>query len=258
MAGYSQYLQPALRKQFSVAGLATAAGYSFPNNTMQVKRPTVTRTNSMIKKKKAARSNSVKAQILRNIDTHHCTLSDQYYSANATHNTIYTASITGIPIQGTSNINRIGDKIHLMNIAISLGINTAAAAGAYTYRVLLVYSGEEYTPSGLGTGLSFAEVFQPNTGGLYGTLAITNPKAVTVLMDELIEINSIITATKDVTTLRRNIHLGSDFSYQSSAATFGKTKNLYVVVVACVVDGTTGTTAAGTFNLNADMTFKPL
>lgn len=212
----------------------------------------------MKKKKRTTQKNSVKAQILRNIDTHHCTMSDQFYSVNGTHNTIYTALVSGIPAQGTSNINRVGDKIHLMNLELAMGINTNSTAGAYTYRVIVCYSGEEYTPSGLGSGLAFTEVFQPNTGGLYGTLAITNPKAVTVLMDELIDINSVITSTKDVVTIRRNIPLHADFPYQASASVYGKTKNLYVVVVGCVVDGTTGTTVIGTFNLNADMTFKPL
>jgi len=256
MAVY-QYLQPALRRTFSVAGLATAAQYSFPQR-MQTKRATTTRVTAMKKKKRTTKKNSVKAQILRNIDTHHCTLSDQYYSVNGTHNTMYTALISGIPVQGTANTSRVGDKIHIMNLELALGINTNTTAGAYTYRVIVCYSGEEYTPSGLGSGLAFGEVFLPNTGGLYGTLAITNPKAVTVLMDELIDINSVIALTKDVVTLRRNIHLGIDFPYQASGSVYGKTKNLYVVVVGCVVDGTTGTTVVGTFNLNADMTFKPL
>jgi len=259
MAGYSQYLQPALRKQFSVAGLATAAGYTYPNNaqTMVARGRTYTRTTTK-KRKLYPKTNSVKAQMLRCIDNHHCTASDSNVIVTATHNTIYTNSCTPLIVQGTSNTQRIGDKIHLDSLRLNGWINTPTASGAYTYRVMILWSGNEYNNVGLGSGLGFSEVFLPSTGSSFVTSGIVNPKAVTVLYDEIIVINSLLTGVSDAVSFTKSIPLRQDFMYENSAAVYGKTKNLYFVVMGSVSGGTPATTVVGSIGASYDIVFKPL
>lgn len=223
----------------------------------QVARTRSRTTTVASKKRKGSGTASIKAQLLRNIDTHHCTLSDANYNIVATHNTIYTANITGVITQGTTNASRIGDKIHLNDLVISMAVASAAAAGAYLWRVMVLWSGEEYNPTGIAAGLTQSEVFLPNSGTNLYALGITNPKAVTVLYDELVDINSLIAATKDVYSIRRTIHIGTDFQYQATGSIYGKTKNLYLVVCGTVLGGTLGVTGAGEAQFDCDLTFKP-
>jgi len=211
------------------------------------------------RRKVVAKRNTVKAQMLRVIDNHHSTMDDANYGVGAaTHNTIYTANVTSVPVQGTSNKTRIGDKIHIQHLDLSISINSSSAAGAYTWRVMVVWSGEEFNPAGLGSGLGFTGLFLPNTGSNVVPLAIVNPKAVTVLLDEVVDINSIVAATKDVVSIKRRIHIGQDFLYDKTAAVYGKTKNLYFVAIPYVVGGTSGVTNCGDINPSFDMVFKPI
>jgi len=83
-----------------------------------------------------------------------------------------------------------------------------------------------------------------------------NPKAFTVLHDEVIDINSIVVATQETHALAFTIPVQTRFQYQASASQFGKTRNLVVVVTSFVPGGVTGTTATGTIQLSSDLIFK--
>lgn len=240
--------------------LMTAVKYVYPNSTqtMAYRGRTYTRTLTT-KKRRAVRTQTVKAQMLRCIDNHHCTASDSTILASApTHNTIYTSAITPLVVQGTSNTQRIGDKIHLDNLRLNGWINTPTASGAYTYRVMVLWSGNEYNNTGLTSGLGFSEIFLPTTGSSFVTTGLVNPKAVTVLYDEIIVINSLLTGVSDVGSFTKSIPLRQDFMYENSAAIYGKTKNLYFVFMSSVVGGTSGTTVTGATGVSVDLVFKPL
>lgn len=233
-------------------------------NTMVGNRPSTAYGRSYNRfpskrQKTVAKRDSVKAQMLRVIDNHHSTMDDNnYLVTSATQNTIYTANITSVPVQGTTNKQRIGDKIHIQHLDYSIGIATAPAAGAYTWRVMVLWSGEEYNPAGTASGLGFTGIFLPNTGTRNTALGIVNPKAVTVLYDETVDINSIVAATPDVATLKGRIPIHQDFLYDKTGAVYGKTKNLYFVCIPYVVGGTTGATSCGDILPNFDMVFKPI
>lgn len=72
----------------------------------------------------------------------------------------------------------------------------------------------------------------------------------------MIDINSLVATASDLKTIAFTVPLSGKFSYQASAAVFGKMKNLYIVVIAHVVGGVNGTTACGSMVLNTDLVFQ--
>lgn len=147
-------------------------------------------------------------------------------------NTIYSYNLTAQILQGTTDGTRVGDTIYLTSYKCNLRWSTAAPAAFYQLRVLVVWCGEEYNPSTTvfsTAGLTAAELFV--AGGPGFSISNINTKGVTVLQDTLLEINSNQNYYEDGTTLRMSIPLNQTFKYQQSGSTFGKTKNLYVVVI---------------------------
>lgn len=174
------------------------------------------------------------------------------------HNQINTLNLTGRIVQGTSNTNRVGDAIDLAALKISGFFNTSPAAGAYAYRVIIGYSGEEYSASTFTTsGLVAAEIFLPNTSTTYVTNGLINSRAFTTLYDQKFVVNSLIATVADREDFNFTVPLSnSRFSYQAAASTYGKFKNLYMIVLCDVVNGTSGVTANGGFTLSWDTIFK--
>lgn len=174
-----------------------------------------------------------------------------------THGTVQCMNPTGGIVQGDTNAQRDGDFVHLAALKIKGIFQTAAATGAYSYRVIVGYSGEEYNlPTVLGTGLTIAEVFLPNTTGNWIVNGIINPKAFTSIYDETIDINSEIAAATTLSSFSCTVPLDKKFPYQSAASTFGKDKNLYIIVVSAINGGVTGVTSTGLTVFSYDLIFK--
>lgn len=147
-------------------------------------------------------------------------------------NSIYSYNLTAQILQGTTDGARVGDSIHLKNYVANVKYVTHSAAAFYQLRVLVLWSGEEFNASTslfTTTGLGATQVLLPGSSGF--ATALINPKAVTVLYDNLIEINSAINAYEDGQTIRFNIKLDQKFMYQEGASVQGKTKNLYIVII---------------------------
>lgn len=180
-------------------------------------------------------------------------------STSMLHANIYSCNITANVVEGPSDDERIGDTIHPKSLVLNYSFIAPATAGAYAYRIIVFYSGNEYSSTSLATGASgftFAELFQPTTSADSIFMAVPNPKAITILGDQLININSNITATKDIHSGRMNIRLGtSAFKYESLGSIFGKTKNLYIAVTSYVADGVTNETATGIAVVNYDFRY---
>jgi len=216
-----------------------------------------TRTRLRRKKSRGGSRSSFAAKVRALAPYKHHTVSDSTASQqNMTHNTPYTTSLTQKISQGDDNVSRDGDAIVIAAVKVQGAVVTAAASGAYMYRVMLLWSGEEYNVSGSSSGLTSTEIFLPGTGGSFIANAIVNPKAVTVLHDEMIDVNSLIASTRDVKDIAFKVNLGQKFPYQASASIYGKTKNLYLVVIGSVVGGTGGTTDCGQHFMNVDIVFQ--
>jgi len=150
---------------------------------------------------------------------------------------IYTANITAQVAQGTLDGNRVGDEIYMKQLHCNIVFNTDPVASAYIYRVLVVYGGEEYNPSSVAfstAGYAFTEAFLPGSYSGTAAFSLTNPKGVTVLRDELITMNSLISSTSDSVCTRIVVNLNKKMKYQSSGSVFGRANNVYVIVAAYV------------------------
>lgn len=180
-------------------------------------------------------------------------------SPTLVHNTVTSMCPTQGIVQGDGNTQRDGDAIQLEALKMKGTFVTNSTAGAYQYRVLVGWSGEEYTTANIATGLVSAlgasEIFLPSTQGWVNN-AIVNPKAFTLLYDQTFDINSQIAATQDSQAFNLTVPIHQSFAYQASGSVQGKTKNLYVVVIGSVAGGTTGSTASGQVLLSYDLIFK--
>jgi len=171
--------------------------------------------------------------------------------------TLYTFSPTQAITQGTGNTNRIGDSIEIMALKVKGFFNTATPTGAYTFRVIVGWSGEEYAAASTFTsGLGATEIFLPNTVTGWVANGIINPKAFTVLYDQTWDINSMIAAASENQSYAFTVPINQTFNYQATAATMGKLKNLYVVIVGNVFGGTGGITQIGATFMATDLIFK--
>jgi len=161
-------------------------------------------------------------------------------------------------VQGTDGADRIGDSIHLEAVKLNYNVETAVTAGAYAFRFIVGYSGEEYGASTFSTTtLTSAELFHPTSGTEYWkTNACINPKAFTVLYDQTIDANSQIAATRDIQSMSVTIPLKTRFPYQTDASGYGKFKNLYFIAIGSVSGGTDNTTSVGNFSCTYDLIFK--
>lgn len=187
----------------------------------------------------------------------------KHYTAEAsvanTHNVILSMCPTQGITQGDGNTNRDGDRIFLEALKIKGQMQSATTAGCYSHRIIVGWSGEEYTTANIANsfvaGLTAAEIFLPSTTTNWMPGALINPKAFTVLLDETYDINSQVTATQDGVSFAHTIPLKTDFSYQATASVQGKTRNLFVIVTGAVANGAGGT-SIGNHICSVDLIFK--
>lgn len=174
-----------------------------------------------------------------------------------THDAMLTNCPTSGIVQGTAIGNRIGDQVELLALKLKGYFQTTNVSGAFQYRIIVGYSGEEYAglASTFGTGLTTAQVFLPLTPQ-WTANGIVNPKAFTTLYDQTVDINSLVATTPDLMGVSVTIPLNKTFPYQESASVFGKDKNLYVLIVGEINGGVAGTTATGTASFSFDLIYK--
>ena len=210
--------------------LAGEAYRQYMNSRSQVRHGSRTDTK-IIKKRKTASKHSFKKQMMDATPAKHVT---SVPNTAMTHNTLYTCCPTQAITQGDGNTNRDGDSAYLCALKVRGMFIAATTAGAYTYRIIVGYSGEEVTTANVDTtfvsGLATSEVFLPNTTTRVTPAGVINPKAFTVLYDEVVDVNSQISAVADVKSVDFTVPLNQSFYYQSSGSVQGKLKNLYVLV----------------------------
>lgn len=245
--------RPSLKQ---AAAAILAASTQTARRTRMARSQTHTQTTTK-RRKKAPRANTFKQKMLATKPAFHDSVSDSDLQVAHKHNTIYAFSPTQAITQGTANDNRIGDRVYLEAIKIKGLYHSDSATGAYTMRILVGYSSEEYNAATVFiTGFAITDIFLPNTGSSFRTSSMVNPKAFTTLYDSTIEVNSNIANTQEVKNFEDIIYLKKDFSYQSSGSQYGKDQNLYVIVCSTVLGGTTGVTNAGATFMTYDLIFK--
>lgn len=225
-----------------------------------LKQPKYSRSNQLQRTKKAKTKtfkSKVKKSILDMSANYHCTIPDTTGAvAIMDHNIIYSLNLTAFIGQGVTNVSRQGDEIFLAACKLRGSLYSDSASSGYQYRMLVGWSGEDYTLVSLAsTGLVYSEIFLPTSGTTNICNAIVNPKAFTCLYDTTIVLNSQLATTRELTAFAETISIQQKFAYQSSASALGKTKNLFFVIIPYKTLGVTDNDCGGV-NVAFDLIFK--
>ena len=204
---------------------------------------------SKSKKKKS----NLKQKIINYKQAKHQAASDL---CNMLHSSIFVKSLTTLITQGDTISNRDGDEIYLEALKYAINIQAPATANGYSYRFMVILHDNEVTANWATGGLAVADLFLPGTEANWGANAIPNSKAVTVLHDEVLDINSQVAGAIDCYSIKGTVQLNRLFPYKASGSTWGKFKNLYMVLIGCSCAGTAGVTATGTAVVAYDLIFK--
>lgn len=239
--------------QYPLSPLFSYDPLSQPIGKKTVLRGGFSATRTMTKRRRLRRGyyKTFKARV-RDIPPakHHAGVSETVLTDNG----IFTMGITQGVGPGTGNNQRIGDSIFLEALKINGHFQSSENSNGYKFRVIVGYSGEEYGTTVLATGnLSAQEIFLPSGGENINK--IVNPKAFTAVYDEVIDINSQIEGDGTIQSYRATIPLKKNFPYQEATSVYGKTNNLYVVVIGYgigLVDGT----SVGAIYMTYDLIFK--
>lgn len=217
-----------------------------------------TSTQVMRKRKPGyGRRNSFHQRLLKEIPALHSTVADSTCNQSMTHNTIYEFSPTQQITTGTGNANRAGDEVQLLALKIN-GIVISPASTSYAqYRIITLWSDQETaTGSAFVSAIGSGSFFLPTTGTSWGPTSIINPKACTVVDDRTVVINSLVAGQSEIQNLNYTVPVNCKFPYRQAGSIYGKSKNLYVVVVSAIQNGVSGTTVTGTILLSSDLIFK--
>lgn len=243
------------------APLAAYAAYKSYGSRTGTQRGSFTSTDVVTKRKR--RTGKVVTFKKKMLDAtpakHQITTDLQTVIVGMTHNTIYTCNLTAGIIQGTGDAQRTGDSVQLSAVKLNglLSSNPAITASCQI-RVIVGYSGEEYNVPNTfsAAGLTATELFQAGTGSAWANTGIINPKAFTVLDDRIVTLNNSISLVADIEEIAYTVPCNTTFPYQSGGSRFGKTRNLYIVVIGCSLNGTSGVTNSGSVSMSTDLIFK--
>lgn len=172
-----------------------------------------------------------------------------------THNTFYTLSpIQGITI-GTSDSTRVGQSIFIRHIKVAGNIFNAAGQAEVTFRIVTLWTDEQYLQ-----GWAFT-AGQIQVGSLFygsndGTTALFNNKlGNTVICDRKITVKQQYSGSLVKKHFEYDCPIFQRVQYNSGSALLNK-KQLYVVVIPYTPGGASGSTAVGSFEIQAITTYK--
>jgi len=198
----------------------------------------VSRTKSKMKYKrnskgkKVATVAAVKRMIGQVVETKQLALGWTNLFPIADVNKAWAINLTAKITQGTADGNRVGDSILLKSLHIFWTCLTNTNATFYRYRLIIGWSGEEYNTAQFSiSNLTVPEILV-SSGPAEACSGIVNTKAFTAIYDAFVDINSQIDTIAEGKTVRINLNLkGLKFNYQSAGSVYGKTKNLYAVII---------------------------
>lgn len=172
---------------------------------------------------------------------------------------MYFTSPTQNIAQGTAINQRIGDQVKLKYLKVNGFFVAANSANAHTkFRVSVFYSPEDNAAASVtASAFTSGELFLPNTAGT-NSYGIYDEKAVTVLADLTIDLNSIINTSEDLKSFAFSVPLKNvKANYVDSGSTFCTKKNLYIMVMGYTAVGA-NIANVGTFSYSYDLGFNDI
>lgn len=180
--------------------------------------------------------------------------------ATLLHNGLLAQYPTRGILQGVANNERLGDSVFLEAIKIKGFYNAPTTSNAYVCRIMVGYTGEEYTTA-LNSGnliagdIAVNEVFLPGTDNISQTNALVNAKAIQILYDTTIDVNSQVDLARTTHSFAFTVQLNKKFPYQRAGSTFGKFKNL-VIIATGFAPGATPLAGIGDISYGYDLIFR--
>jgi len=259
---YSNYRNFA-KGGIALMGTQYSGGVSNRQNQRFKRSMSYTRTTGKRGRSAGGFTSSVKRVVKSMEEAKHLTLSDTQLVATGlgfTHNTILSNMPTGLIAQGTNIQQRIGDSVDLCALKINGYLYSHPATTApVQYRIIVGFSTLEINPGPiLGSAIGTPDVFFPSTGLGNITSSIINPKAFTVLDDRKFLLNDNLNGTSITEDFIYTVQLNRKHDYKSGGSVFGKVKNLYIICMASIQNGVSGTTLCGTVAMSADLIYKEL
>lgn len=180
--------------------------------------------------------------------------------ATLLHNGLLAQYPTRGIVQGVANNERLGDSVFLEAIKIKGFYNAPTASNAYVCRIMVGYTGEEYTtgtnPSNLVAGdITTQELFLPGTDTIGSVNGLVNSKAIQIMYDTTIDVNSQVDLARTTHSFAFTVQLNKKFPYQRAGSTFGKFKNL-VIIATGFAPGATPLAGIGDISYGFDLIFR--
>ena len=258
-----------ITQQFNKAlyGLPAAAIYTAVQNLVQgQKRPTsstyytpTTTTMNYARngKKRYKRGNTLTQAIRNQASPMHLAIGDGVNSVTLTHNTIQTQNMLIFLTPGTTQYQRTGDNVFLEALKINATWEgPSVSSNGATLRMILCYHDDYHATNYInGSGLGLSDLQMTGTGQARTTAMITDPKKVTVVDDRTFTLNQSLAGVSEKCAITYTVPLKKRFTFQPTTQE-GKDRNLYLVVVADISGGSTGSTVCGQLYLNQDLIYK--
>lgn len=184
---------------------------------------------------------------------------------DTTQNTIYTHNISQLIAKGTDDHQRIGERIHLKNLFVSMtaiAVNQGLEPQVYDkypkqYRLLVLKARQEHTGTDWISGFGSTELFEhedsvsPNPNHfMKGPIQKEN---VTVLASKTVTFHKSSDDSGMYRTFNQqvfNVPLNMSFQYNDvSTSILGKWYNLYLVLIPHIPGGSTAASMESEFNL---------
>jgi len=172
---------------------------------------------------------------------------------------MYFTSPTQNIAQGTSIRERIGDQVKLHQLKLNGFFNASTLALASAkFRVSVFYSAYSKAAASVTAGAFTAgELFLPNTTST-PVNAIFDEKAVTVVADMIIDVNSIVSTAQDIKSFAMTIPLKDVRArYVDSGSAFLDKRNLYIMVTGYTPVGA-NIADLGVYSYSYDLQFKDI
>lgn len=145
---------------------------------------------------------------------------------------LYTFSPTQRIVTGTNVYDRLGDAVKLHKLKLNGYVQSPNVALANVkFRISVIYCALPVAAVVITTGgLSFSQVAQSSTSTINPICLQYDEKAVDVLADMTIDLNSLVSTSQDIKSYVMDIPLkDSRFNYSETGGQYGEKKNLYVL-----------------------------
>lgn len=176
--------------------------------------------------------------------------------ASCLHNTIYTFNILRDIVVGTDENARLADTINVKSFKAKLNLYnpSGGSVSQNIYRVMIVKSKIANSTAGwLSSALGYNDIFWPGTTNDIST-AMVNYNQLSVIHDQLVTLQPQITTGR----IRKQIEISANigkYIYEENVPSLGKFFQYFVVVIPILLNGTTGVTVAGDFDMTHCISF---